>query len=98
MRITQLILGLAEVENHITQMNIKIISVEDKECQEIEILHIYPHSTQKHVYLRYASDDWCHFLGNLHGWKKLSDPSLYEETYQVWKRGNHVSTPKTTNK
>ena len=67
-------------------MNIKIISVEDKECQEIEILHIYPHSTQKHVYLRYASDDWCHFLGNLHGWKKLSDPSLYEDACQEWIR------------
>ena len=66
-------------------MNIKIISVEDKECKEIEILHIYPHSTQKHLYRRYGPEHWCHFLGSLHGWNRLLDATLYEETYQTWK-------------
>ena len=67
-------------------MNIKIISVEDKECQEIEILHIYPHSTQKHLYRRYGPDHWEHFLGTLHGWNRLIDATLYEGTYQEWIR------------
>jgi len=67
-------------------MNIKIISVEDKECKEIEILHIYPHDkTQMNSYRRYDNGKvWEHELGCNHGWNRLTDTSLYEEAFETW--------------
>ena len=65
-------------------MNIEIIKVEQKECEEVHVLHIYPHSEQMHLYRRYGPDHWEHlFRGQ---WLRYMTPELLEDAYQIWVR------------
>jgi len=65
-------------------MKIEIMKVEHLEFQAIDVLHIYPHSKQKHHYRRYKENHWCHFLGDLNGWHQVFDPAFMEDAYQVY--------------
>lgn len=73
-------------------MKIEIKSVTHGEYEEVQVLHIYPHSEQMNLYRRY-DDHWDHLLGK-QGWISLIDPALFEDTYQTWMR----NAKKTTNK
>ena len=68
-------------------MKIEIKSVTPGEFEEVDVLHIYPHSTQMNFYRRYAPDHWDHDLG-LHGWNRYMVTELLEEAYQMWLREN----------
>jgi len=60
-------------------MKLEIIKVEHKEYEEIET------NEPMKYYRRMGPDHWEHKLGTK-GWHRLINPSLYEETYQIWKR------------
>ena len=77
-------------------MKIEIISVTKGEFEEVNILHIYPHSQQMHRYRRYVTPItgeivWEHYLGNLHGWHRYTVTEFLEDAYQIWLR-NEKST------
>ncbi len=72
-------------------MKINILSVTHGEFEAVETNEPLP------SYRRYGPEHWDHYLGDLHGWHRLMDASLYEEVYQEWKRINGKQT-KTFNK
>ena len=74
-------------------MHIEILKVEELTYSKVKVNHLYPHGeSQLHRYRRYSPTHWCHFLGDNHGWHRVSEVDILEDAFQIWKRKNGSKT------